>query len=114
MDENQNTRSLKHEFLERKIAIEEKFRKDINRISSEYAFSNKIADIGDIVVSNNKFSIIVDEIRYTTFLTQGWLPECIYIGRELTIKMVPKKRESLRRICQRDVAMVKKNKNKEV
>lgn len=78
-------------------ALKEEFERRKAMISREFAFSNNTVQIGD-VISDHLTIIKVENITWAYSI--GGLPQCVYIGTQLTKSGQPAKRQTDTKIFQ--------------
>lgn len=84
-----------------KMIREERENQEI-KLAKEYAFGNNTIKVGDIV-EDHCSSIEVEVIKFTRSIS---LPCCVYEGKELTRKLVPRKDGARRTVYQSNIKKV--------
>jgi len=72
----------KEEYNQKILELKKAHEEAANKVSREFAFSNKKHEKGDILSRGNK-SIVIDEIRWTMTYSKNPIPLCVYVGRLL-------------------------------
>lgn len=91
------------EYESRLKAIKERFEKESQELSKEYAFSNSNYSIGDII-TDNVGSIKIERIQFSVggnFMRK--YPECVFTGVELKKDLTPTKKGEKRKIYQSSI-----------
>lgn len=89
------------EYKNRKSVIDHDYNKRLSALDREFAFSNSVAKVGDIV-TDHIGSVLVSHIKFSTS-AYGGNPTCVYFGIELTKKMQPKKYGAVRGVWQENL-----------
>lgn len=66
-------------------------KKEKEKLGHKYAFEHKQYDIGDIIETNTD-RIIIENIRWCSNYFGNTIPQCIYIGSDVTKKLEINKR----------------------
>ena len=88
------------EYKNRKSVIDHDYNKSLRALDREFAFSNSVVRVGDIV-TDHIGSVIVSDIKLSRGL--GSNPACVYYGVELTKKMQAKKSGAVRGVWQENL-----------
>ncbi len=83
------------DYKNKKSVIDHDYRKRLSALAKDFAFSNSSVAVGDIVTDHTG-SIKVEAVRFHA----GNNPSCVYVGVELTKKLVPKKSGVKRSVSQ--------------
>ena len=75
------------EYNEKVKKAEKDYKETLNEIYKQFAFDQRKYKVGDII-KNNITTILIES--FSTYKWQG-LPEPVYIGKELTKKLEPRK-----------------------
>lgn len=96
----------KEEYIEKRDALKAKYDKDWSDLAREYAVSNRVADIGDIV-EDRSVRVLVQELRFHRGWGNSELPECVYFGIEVRkADNLPKKNGAKGAVYQKSIVRV--------
>jgi len=93
------------EYLEKKSQLEAYYSKKIKELKIEFALSNNLYRVGDII-SDRQDVIRIQETRVVSGLG---VPECVFFGPLLTKKLVPWRNKKEGVIYQKNVKRIYKN-----
>lgn len=93
----------KEEYNSKIKELQDDFEKKKSDVEVQYAMSNNPYNVGDILQSDFGIILKVEKVR----VARKWsdmLPECVYIGQQLTKKLEPHKRPDVRQLYQSSIA----------